>query len=104
MRRSRVVHLTLLPMLASAAVASAQAAPEPAGELVLTAPGMTAPADAPATGFALSPPGLTPTIDELDCDDDPSWRLRPDCEGDADGAAGGVIRGGFGNYFGSGGG
>jgi hypothetical protein len=44
----------------------------------------------------LSPPGLTPP---LDCEDDDDWESRPECT-----VRGGVIYGGFGNYFWIGGG
>jgi hypothetical protein len=102
-RRSAVVKLTLLPMLAAAAVASAdgppapppQTAPEatidslpPAFDTTFAPPGMTEP--------MLSPPGLTPP---LDCADDEDWESRPECT-----VRGGVIRGGFGHYFWIGGG
>jgi hypothetical protein len=132
-RRSTVVQLTLLPMLASAAVAAAdppgadapiEGAPPadpslqppgmapvidaaaPPADPPLQPPGMAPMADpaAPPMSIDLAPPGMTPTITELDCDDDPSWRLRPDCDLYDDGAPGGVIRGGFGSYFWSGGG
>jgi hypothetical protein len=101
MRRSTVVQLTLLPMLATAAVAAAD--PPAVGEAPLavevTAPGMTAP--------VMSPPGMTPGITELDCQTDPNWRLRTDCDEYEPGGyyyQGGVIRGGFGGYFWTGGG
>lgn len=106
MRRSTVVQLTLLPMLASAAVASADITDDPPPlepttpdiEPPLAPPGMTA-----AVGVELAPPGMTRSIMELDCDDDPNWRLRPDCdEVVVDGYT--VIRGGFGGYFWTGGG
>jgi hypothetical protein len=87
MRRSSVVQLTLLPILATAAVAVAQ-------------PSITDnPPPMQETEVILSPPGMTPTIQQLPCDRDPNWELRPDCN---DG--GGVVRGGFGSYFWSGGG
>jgi hypothetical protein len=82
MRRSSVVRLTLLPLLASAAVAAAQPGP-----------------DQPVPD--LSPPGMTPTIDDLDCDHDPNWQLRDDCAVDDDGQPI-VVRSGFGAYFWSG--
>jgi len=100
-RRSLVVKLTLLPMLATAAVAAADDAPPPptapesaldamppAFDTTLSPPGMTEP--------MLSPPGLTPP---LDCQDDPDWDVRPECN-----VRGGVIYGGFGHYFWIGGG
>jgi hypothetical protein len=100
MRRSTVVQLTLLPMLASAAVASAEpdAAPQGQGEdeteeAELAPPGMT----------PLSPPGMTEPVWELTCDNDPNWKLRNDCREEPSGAWVGdwvdVVRGGFGGYF-----
>ena len=97
-----VVKLTLLPMLATAAVAAADNGPPapaqapasaidtlpPAFDTALSPPGMTEP--------MLSPPGLTPP---LDCADDDDWEARPECN-----VRGGVIRGGFGHYFWIGGG
>ena len=93
MRRSTVVQLTLLPMLAVAAVAAADTGP----------PGMTEP--------VLSPPGMTPTVDECQLDPD-NLRCDPsyfetdvaDCIADPDDPAcqvgvGSVVRGGFGGYF-----
>jgi hypothetical protein len=118
-----MVQLSLLPVLASAAVAAAEppvataqaidgldgATLDPDGPAALDEPagppGMTAPAEeAEVAGYG--PPGLTPTIMELTCDDDPNWRLRADCAGAGGGAyvSGGVVRGGFGHYFWSGGG
>ncbi len=87
MRRSTVVRLTLLPMLASAAVASADPEPE------LSPPGMTE--------QILTPPGVTPLAD---CEDDPDWQLRPECDVAGVTVTGGIIRGGFGHYFWAGGG
>jgi hypothetical protein len=86
-RRSVAVKLTLLPMLASAAVASAQPARAPI-DTALAPPGLTEP--------VLSPPGLTPP---LDCAADPDGDVRRECTVTA-----GVIRGGFGHYFWVGGG
>ncbi len=121
MRRSTAVKLTLLPMLASAAVAAAEpplppADPDPSAddapavpdEAQVSPPGATQPLPAPADPseqLGLAPPGMTPTLQELDCDDDPNWRLRDDCFDDDDDVyvSGGVIRGGFGSYFWSGG-
>jgi hypothetical protein len=84
-----MVSLTMLPLLATAAVAAA----EP--------PGMTAPIDQADEGEPeLSPPGMTPYIHELECEEDPNWRLRNDCAPKQISYQGGhVIRGGFGNYF-----
>jgi hypothetical protein len=57
---------------------------------------MTEPADEPE----LSPPGLTPSIWELTCDNDPNWELRTDCvDRQAPDGHTTVIRGGFGGYF-----
>ncbi len=116
MRRSLAVKLTLLPMLASAAVA-AQPATEDAPPL--QPPGATEP--------MLSPPGLTPTIDECRADpedprcppvdDQPPVDDDPPITGDGGYTHGvfvghlrdhyhhhhhhehGVFRGGFGHYF-----
>jgi hypothetical protein len=110
MRRSSVVQLTLLPMLATAAVATADvptAAPsDPPTAAATTVPTSAPPPPPPEP--VLAPPGMTPTLQELTCEEDPNWRLRPDCPDDDDiywYDSGGVIRGGFGTYFyGSGGG
>ena len=99
MRRSSVVKLTLLPMLAAAAVASA--------DVPVNIDPSEPPAAPSATPPVLEPPGMTPTILELDCEDDPNWRLRPDCNDEEDVFiydSGGSIRGGFGTYFYGGGG
>jgi hypothetical protein len=73
-RRSMAVKLTLLPMLASAAVA---AQPATEDEPPLQPPGATAP--------MLSPPGLTPTIDECSADpDDPRCPTIDECSADPD--------------------
>ncbi|MEP6863201.1 MAG: hypothetical protein ABJE66_21430 [Deltaproteobacteria bacterium] len=100
MRRSTVVKLTLLPMLATVAVAAADPGPPPQAPAsaidalppdfatALSPPGMTEP--------MLSPPGLTPP---RDCADDDDWESRPECT-----VRGGVIYGGFGHYFWIGGG
>ena len=85
MRRSSVVRLTLLPILATAAVAAAQPGPQ-----------------YPEPEPVLAPPSMTPTIRELDCDHDPNWELRPDCVDTDDGVV--IVRGGFGAYFWSAGG
>jgi hypothetical protein len=112
-RRSSAVKLTLLPMLASAAVAAQPAADD---EPPLQPPGETAP--------MLSPPGLTPTMD--DCREQPDDPRCPAVEepepepgpeeeepvavfgGFVHGGFGGhahgrlrpcVFRGGFGHYF-----
>jgi hypothetical protein len=100
------VKLTLLPMLASAAVAAQPASED---EPPLQPPGATAP--------LLSPPGLTPAIDGCPADlDDPSCPPVDDDLPVADdgiyayGVFGGhirrhhhhrhgVFRGGFGHYF-----
>jgi hypothetical protein len=121
MRRSAVVRLTLLPMLATAAVAGADAPPagSPSNDPPSNAPGTVAPSVVPDSAFdgvppefdttfappgmtepVLAPPGMTPP---LDCDasegNDPDWDERPECT-----VSGGVIRGGFGHYFWVGGG
>lgn len=73
-RRSMAVKLTLLPMLASAAVAAQPASED---EPPLQPPGATEP--------MLSPPGLTPTIDECSADpDDPRCPPIDECDVDAD--------------------
>ncbi|HEY1812554.1 MAG TPA: hypothetical protein VGG74_09435 [Kofleriaceae bacterium] len=105
MRRSTVVTLTILPVLAAAAVARADN-PPPAPPVV---PSSALPPDAwsgqePSlqppgmTEQVLMPPGMTPPID---CEDDPNWDERPECQPSYgyyvfDGR---VIRGGFGHYF-----
>jgi hypothetical protein len=116
MRRSAAVRLTLLPMLATAAVAGiASADPPPADDTPSNAPGTVAPSVVPDSAFegvppeydtTLAPPGMTEPIlappgmtPPLDCDDDPDWDERPECT-----VSGGVIRGGFGHYFWVGGG
>jgi hypothetical protein len=112
MRKSAAVKLTLVPMLAASALAYA----DPPGQTVPSAP----PADAHQLPLewlqgapgniepVMSPPGMTPTIDELDCDEDPNSDLRTDCtDGELLGTAGGpyvVVRGGYGHYFWTGGG
>ncbi|HEY1557269.1 MAG TPA: hypothetical protein VGF94_20675 [Kofleriaceae bacterium] len=96
MRRSTVVQLTLLPMLATAAVAAAQPGPDdPPPDAAATASAPDDSADAPGD-LVIEPPGMTPTIIELDCDDDPNWRMRSDCFDSDDDV---VVRGGFGGYF-----
>ena len=108
MRRSSVVQLTLLPMLATAAVAVADV-PTAAPSVPPTAAPSTVPTSAPSTvptawpiEPVLAPPGMTPTLQDLTCEEDPNWRLRPDCPDEDDVYwydNGGVIRGGFGTYF-----
>jgi hypothetical protein len=107
MRRSAAVRLTLLPMLASAVASADDGGIADAG-----------PADARPTSdivdpwdpwrdIELRPPGMTPSTDELDCDDDPNWQLRSNCDEDVmlvDGDERVVIRGGFGGYYRLGGG
>lgn len=110
-----MVKLTLLPLLASAAVASAQpSAPAdpppardapPAGETgtgIELAPGMDPALSPPGlTEPMLSPPGMTEVgIAGVDCDLDPDQAY---CYDDYDGSGAhftGVYRGGFGGYFG----
>jgi hypothetical protein len=110
-----MVRLTLLPLLASAAVASADNGPPGSAPPVQTAGGdaMPDPGAPPLdslpvdfdTTFAppgmtepvLAPPGMTPP---LDCQDDPDWEDRPECTvGGGVTVRGGVVRGGFGHYF-----
>ncbi len=114
MRRSSAVKLTLLPVLATAAVAHIAtaepptAAPSDPPTAEPSDPPTAEPSDPPTAVEiesepvypVLAPPGMTPTILELRCEDDPNWQLRPDCV-DEDGFYydGGVIRGGFGGYF-----
>src|ERR1041384_770181 len=101
MRRSLSVKMTLLPVLATAAVASAAAPGDtpPVGEQ-----GDIPPPD-PERDFSpqemqLAPPGMTPTIDQIDCDDPelPYWEYRlrgggmKDDQGEAGGGGGGVGR------------
>ena len=88
MRRSVKVTLTVLPILAATAVATAQPSER------LSPPGLTAP-----IAVELSPPGRTATIYEIPCSEDPARELRTDCSSHAT-----VIRGGFGHYFHAGGG
>lgn len=112
MRRSASVTLVLLPMLA-AAVASAQPGPqdnEPAPQQV-GPPQLDDDMD-------ISPPGLTPVTEPQlappDCGDPATWPeqnqqlgVPPDSCRRSYGVFrlhGGVIRGGFGHYFGTGGG
>ena len=99
MRKSAVVKLTLVPLLAASALAYADITD--GGPPVVQAPGMTEP--------ALSPPGMTAPIGELACDEDPNWELRTDCsEATIDGEdvviETDVVRGGYGHYFWTGGG
>lgn len=102
MRRSATIKLTLLPLLASASLARAQAEPDaPPGD---GPPGMT-PVTAPQ--LLLLAPGMTPPVMEAmvpemsgfqPCTmDDP----RPECHVYAPLLH---MYGGFGHYFGSGGG
>jgi len=85
MRRSSVVKLTLVPLLAASALAYADITDDPP----------------PMEPTTLAPPGMTPTIQQLDCDHDPNWQLRDDCQPDDEPA---VSYGGFGGYFWTGGG
>lgn len=118
MRRSRVVQLTILPMLAAAAaVAHAEAVfgpppPNPATRDLdvpsaddgsLAPPGLVEP--------ELAPPGMVPTYDDCHADPadprcDPAYFVDDDCDGSVDDCGysttyieGGVVRGGFGHYF-----
>jgi len=108
MRRSSAVKLTLLPVLATAAVAHIATAEPPtaAPSEPPTAEPSAPPTAEPTTTVetepmypALSPPSMTPSILELRCEEDPNWQLRPDCWDDGYYYDGGVIRGGFGSYF-----
>jgi hypothetical protein len=91
MRRSAVVRLTLLPMLASATVvADPPSATPPLGSEVMPGEMQAEP---------LATPGMTPEINQLDCENDPNWRLRSDCNDEVYWYDGGVVRGGFGGYF-----
>ena len=89
MRRSTVIRLTLLPLLATATLANAQSAPP---EPDLSPPGMMEPHE-------ISPPGLTPPIEPCN-DNDP----RQECQRHYGGGGFHTVRGGFGGYFWSGGG
>jgi len=100
MRKSAVVKLTLVPLLAASALAYADIGNDPPP--AVSPPGLTEP--------ALSPPGMTPPIDQLDCDTDPNAEVRDDCaqaEADGDGERAvvetDVVRGGYGSYFWAGG-
>lgn len=125
MRRSRIVQLTILPMLAAAAsLAYAQPAPPVYGPPLPPPPanpdaqGLDAPsADDGALAPPgvvepeLAPPGMVPTYDE--CHDDPSdvrcdpeYYIDDECDGTLDDCGysttyieGGIVRGGFGHYF-----
>ncbi|MFT3697786.1 MAG: hypothetical protein QM831_31895 [Kofleriaceae bacterium] len=89
MRRSLAVRLTLLPMLATAAVAYADPPLNPPSGPVEEAP-------VPETEMVLTPPSLTPP---LDCADDPNADEREDCYETGVTISGGIVRGGFGHYF-----
>jgi hypothetical protein len=98
MRRSSVVRLTLLPMLASATVvADPPSATPPIG--VEVGPPAPPPDGYVLPGEPLAAPGMTPEIEQLDCENDPNWRLRSDCNDEVYWYDGGVVRGGFGGYF-----
>ena len=79
MRRSLTIQLTILPLLASAALAHA---------------------DAPGD-LELAPPGMAPVVQVRDCYQDPD---EPWCPVPAHGHIVGIVRGGFGHYFWAGGG
>jgi hypothetical protein len=108
MRKSAAVKLTLVPILAASALAYAQAPGQAERDVpVADSHHLPLPWLDGAPGYiepVLSPPGMTPTIDELDCDDDPNWLLRDDCSGEPDSDGGAVVRDGFGHYFWTGGG
>jgi hypothetical protein len=83
-------------MLATAAVASADSAPveapQPSLDTALAPPGMTEP--------VLMPPGMTPPVS---CQDE-ARADRDDCDVVGVTVHGGIVRGGFGHYFWTGGG
>ncbi len=106
MRKSAAVTLTLVPLLAASALAHAQAPGQTDPQAPLSAQWLDG---APgAMDPVLSPPGMTPAIDELDCIDDPNAQFRNDCsDDDVDEhvwVEDGVVRGGYGGYFWTGGG
>ncbi|MBV8758604.1 MAG: hypothetical protein JO257_15060 [Deltaproteobacteria bacterium] len=111
MRKSAVVKLTLVPLLAASALAHAQA-PGQTDPLTDSPPPMTSAWLDGAPGAmdpVLSPPGMTPSIEDVDCMDDPNAQFRNDCvDTDIDGehiwVEQGVVRGGYGGYFWTGGG
>lgn len=120
MRRSTTIRLTLLPLLASAAMAHAQApgetapappsppappangpgaAPAPDAQLDAPAPPPPPPMDTPSNA-----PGMTPPLSE-ECQEDPDLEDCPTAVWSETTYTGGVIyRGGFGGYFWTGGG
>jgi hypothetical protein len=79
-----MVKLTLLPLLASAAIASLTAAADPNGP-----PGNTDP--------VLSPPGMTVPLQPASCNDPDPARRPLNCGAHFSG----TFRGGFGHYFGT---
>ena len=97
MRRSTMVKLTLLPLLATAAIASLAVAEKTA----VADPDNTAPPG--MTDPALSPPGMTQPIMERECTDpDPARRPAGCTTGGGHFSGSGTFRGGFGHYFGTG--
>jgi hypothetical protein len=126
-RRSSTIRLTLLPMLAAAACAPIAVLPEVAIEprhdfpppRTFGPPGATLPIDGAIRPEEMPP--LYPTLmddvvagqvappaesaEQLPCEQDPRWELRPDClaiaadETDEGDDSSGIIRGGFGGYF-----
>ena len=89
MRRSTVIRLTLLPLLATATLANAQGAP---GDTYAGPPGGLEERE-------LSPPGLTPPTEPCVEGDN-----RDDCRRGGHSTGFVTVRGGFGGYFWSGGG
>ncbi len=133
MRRSTMVKLTLLPILASATMAGADPPADgyiPRFYLPTCEPGYApmAPEDGYGAGATersdpdapVDPrdiqvgscvpvfdiPSTTSTHASLACEDDPNWRTRLDCGNEEHFADDddGTIRGGFGGYFWSAGG
>jgi hypothetical protein len=107
MRRSLVVRLTLLPMLAAAAVVYADPpaqAPlvdplfdsQPPMDTSLSPPGGPVTVTGAVDEQVFTPPGMTPP---LDCADDPDADDRDECYETGVTISGGIVRGGFGHYF-----
>jgi hypothetical protein len=98
-RRSTMVKLTLLPLLATAAMASSAAADPPPSSGY--GPGAGAPMPPGMTDPSLSPPGMTQPVMDRDCRDPDPARRPPGCDSSH---FSGTFRGGFGHYFGTSGG
>ncbi len=92
MRRSSVIRLSLLPLLASATIVNAQGAPGSEPDPAQGPPGMMEPRE-------LSPPGLTAPAQPC-----PEGESRPDCTQTRYIGSYWTVRGGFGGYFWTGGG